>query len=258
MKINCNVIRDLLPLYEDGAVSEDTAQLVREHLEHCPACREELRKMRVPISLPPDEDEEAVKRFLEHRAELRRAQNKKLICVLVPLALVLVAVVLFCLWYTRPRSWTELAGSDEVDAIIGSLTEYNFHPSEDWETTPPWDFWRLDESDVDAEALGLILYTLKESSYRADLGNLRNYTPFPRTGLHGKGMDTIHLTLLTQQRSQYISFSLDSGGQVTIYTSLDSRDGIFAYQADEDLHQLLSGLIRQYGTLEPADDLNTP
>lgn len=250
MKNSCNVIRDLLPLYEDDALSEESAQLVREHLKNCAECREELRKMRVPISLPPDEDEEAVKRFLERRAELRRAQNKKLICILVPLALVLVAAVLFCFWYTRPRSWTELAGTGEVDAVIGGLTEYNFQPSEDWETNSPWDFWKLDETDVDAEVLGLILYTLKGSSYRADLGNLRNYTPFPRTTLNGKGMDTIHLTLLTQQRSQYVSFSLDSGGQATIYTSLDSGSGIFAYQADEDLHQLLAGLIRQYGSLE--------
>ena len=27
---NCDVIRDLLPLYEDGAVSEETAKLVAE------------------------------------------------------------------------------------------------------------------------------------------------------------------------------------------------------------------------------------
>ena len=27
---SCDIIRDLLPLYEDGAVSEETAKLVRE------------------------------------------------------------------------------------------------------------------------------------------------------------------------------------------------------------------------------------
>ena len=59
---NCDVIRDLLPLYEDNVVSEETAQMVREHLKDCPACREELRKMRTPISLPPDEDEEEIGR----------------------------------------------------------------------------------------------------------------------------------------------------------------------------------------------------
>ena len=32
-KINCNVIGDLLPLYVDGAVSEDTKKLVEENME---------------------------------------------------------------------------------------------------------------------------------------------------------------------------------------------------------------------------------
>ena len=46
-EVECGVIHDLLPLYEDGAASEETTQLVREHLKDCPVCREELRKMRV-------------------------------------------------------------------------------------------------------------------------------------------------------------------------------------------------------------------
>ena len=34
-KINCRVIRDILPLYVDGVVSEDTSALVEEHLTEC-------------------------------------------------------------------------------------------------------------------------------------------------------------------------------------------------------------------------------
>ena len=61
-EINCNIIRDLLPLYEDGAVSEDTAQLVREHLEGCPACREELRRLGAALPAEP-EGAEPLRRF---------------------------------------------------------------------------------------------------------------------------------------------------------------------------------------------------
>ena len=32
-KINCNVIQDILPLYIEDAVSEDTKELVEEHLQ---------------------------------------------------------------------------------------------------------------------------------------------------------------------------------------------------------------------------------
>ena len=44
MKVSCDVIRDLLPLYTDQAASADTVALVEEHLASCPACREELRR----------------------------------------------------------------------------------------------------------------------------------------------------------------------------------------------------------------------
>ena len=32
-KINCNVIQDILPLYIDDVVSDDTKELVEEHLQ---------------------------------------------------------------------------------------------------------------------------------------------------------------------------------------------------------------------------------
>jgi len=35
----CSCIRDLLPLYEDGSVSSETAEYVKTHLESCPSCR---------------------------------------------------------------------------------------------------------------------------------------------------------------------------------------------------------------------------
>ncbi|MBQ3501344.1 MAG: zf-HC2 domain-containing protein, partial [Oscillospiraceae bacterium] len=35
MRNECNIIRDILPLYAEKIVSEDTAAFVEEHLEHC-------------------------------------------------------------------------------------------------------------------------------------------------------------------------------------------------------------------------------
>lgn len=39
MKMNCKVIEDLLPLYLDKVCSEESKQLVEEHLSECEACR---------------------------------------------------------------------------------------------------------------------------------------------------------------------------------------------------------------------------
>ena len=43
-KISCNVIQDIMPLYVDEIVSEDTKKLVEEHLKECEDCRKEMEK----------------------------------------------------------------------------------------------------------------------------------------------------------------------------------------------------------------------
>ena len=45
MKISCDVIRDLLPLYIDDILSNDSKNLVDEHIEECESCNDELRKL---------------------------------------------------------------------------------------------------------------------------------------------------------------------------------------------------------------------
>lgn len=40
----CNIIKDILPLYAEDMVSEDTKALVEEHLAHCPVCKRKFRR----------------------------------------------------------------------------------------------------------------------------------------------------------------------------------------------------------------------
>ena len=49
--MDCNVIKDLIPLYIDGCCSEESAQLVREHITSCDACRKMFEEMQVPSDL---------------------------------------------------------------------------------------------------------------------------------------------------------------------------------------------------------------
>ena len=39
MKYPCDLIRDWLPLYQDGVCSEESRAAVEEHLRECPSCR---------------------------------------------------------------------------------------------------------------------------------------------------------------------------------------------------------------------------
>lgn len=45
MKNECSYVRDVLPLYLENMVSEETAKFVKEHLENCPECAKEFEDM---------------------------------------------------------------------------------------------------------------------------------------------------------------------------------------------------------------------
>lgn len=46
MRNECNIIRDILPLYIEDMVSADTVSFVEEHLNDCAVCRAELESMK--------------------------------------------------------------------------------------------------------------------------------------------------------------------------------------------------------------------
>ena len=45
MNCNCGIIDDLLPLYADGACSEESKAAIEAHLTSCEACRKKLERM---------------------------------------------------------------------------------------------------------------------------------------------------------------------------------------------------------------------
>ena len=52
MKIKCEVINDLLPLYVDDVLSKESRELVEEHISECENCRKTLENMSGKVSIP--------------------------------------------------------------------------------------------------------------------------------------------------------------------------------------------------------------
>jgi len=50
--IKCTIIQDVLPLYIDEVVSQDTKEMVDEHLQHCNICQQEYESMKQNLYLP--------------------------------------------------------------------------------------------------------------------------------------------------------------------------------------------------------------
>lgn len=63
MSKNCNMIKDLLPLYADDVCSEESRKAVEEHIKECSDCKNELEKLRKNVSVSPQKDAEVLKRI---------------------------------------------------------------------------------------------------------------------------------------------------------------------------------------------------
>ena len=73
MKITCDIIRDLLPLYAEDMVSEGSKQLVDEHLCGCDVCTKVLGELKKVEPLPVEIDPEPltkVKKMIVRRRTL--------------------------------------------------------------------------------------------------------------------------------------------------------------------------------------------
>lgn len=103
-KINCNVIKDLIPLYVDDVVSEETKELVDEHISSCESCRGEVESMGKTVVIPTQSDDVRIKRFK------RKLNKKKIITVcLSSVFTLLIGIVIFCYiaFWGFPMSYDE-------------------------------------------------------------------------------------------------------------------------------------------------------
>ncbi len=62
MNISCNIIKDLLPLYAEDMVSEDSKALVDDHLCSCDSCTKELAELKKAPKVPVEVETTSLKR----------------------------------------------------------------------------------------------------------------------------------------------------------------------------------------------------
>lgn len=98
MKLDCEVIRDLLPLYAEQMASPASTALVEEHLETCEACRAQLRQMQMPVPVQPEPQPDAPLKGIR-----KTLQKKSLRAVAAAVLAVLCAVALV-VWMGTARA----------------------------------------------------------------------------------------------------------------------------------------------------------
>lgn len=113
----CNVIRDLLPLYADEVCSEDSKEMIEEHLSTCQECKQELEDYCYNTGLPEVSADVAMKKF---KKKMNKNNLKKIVVsVIVCLAVIFSgAYVLFIPEFTVPYSEDLMTAKIPVDGGI--------------------------------------------------------------------------------------------------------------------------------------------
>ena len=94
-KINCEVIKDLIPLYIDEVLSEESCKLVQSHLAVCSDCKNYYEKMQnLDFNFTKGKTSEEINVIKKIR---RKITAKKLI--LICLTAIIVAAITFCGYY---------------------------------------------------------------------------------------------------------------------------------------------------------------
>lgn len=92
MKLPCELIEDLLPLYHDEVCSEKTKALVEEHLAHCKSCQSILHSIDYDI-VAPKQDSKSIAIMKNIKKEIRTKEAKSALLIL------LVFIIILSLYY---------------------------------------------------------------------------------------------------------------------------------------------------------------
>lgn len=92
MDISCDIIRDLLPLYAEDLVSEDSRKLVDEHLCTCDPCTKQLGILKKAAILPIEVETNSLKRVGE---TIRRRKVMTVATAILTVAALIITGVIF-------------------------------------------------------------------------------------------------------------------------------------------------------------------
>ena len=120
-KLSCDVICDLLPLYCDDIVSQDSRALVEGHLEGCPKCRELLKKMRTEYQVP-DTEEQSREAVVKGMASVWTQSVKRSFLKGVLVAALVCLVSFSAYWSLTRLILTDVAGA-QIEASVEQVTE---------------------------------------------------------------------------------------------------------------------------------------
>lgn len=169
MKISCDIIQDVLPLYAEDMVRPATKEMVEGHLRECEGCKAELEVLRKPQKLPVEVEVKSLKRVGE---SIRRRRILAVLAVFLFITTVLVGGALMLdatVYLTANEAVEEIFVTEDGvtirwdDRIIGTSGFVDKENPQNYEVTAwtnVYNYWfykgRVSYDELDAEVKALI------------------------------------------------------------------------------------------------------
>ncbi|WP_017471445.1 zf-HC2 domain-containing protein [Amphibacillus jilinensis] len=165
-EIKCTIIQDLLPLYIDEVVSQDTREMVEKHLQHCEKCQKAYETMKGKLYIPAENKAPIIKK-------INKKWRKKKVFIsmasIVTTAIILLGAFAYVFYYETVIPYSEALFKIEKQNDNQLTLHYSGESYAAVNETHPMTF----EIDGEKKNVSFIFYTktMAESPSR----NLFNY-----------------------------------------------------------------------------------
>ena len=239
MKIDCDIIKDLLPLYVEGLASEKSGSVVEEHLEECESCKKIYQEMRRPKPQVRYDREpaESFRKFVKkekRKLGIKTAVVTAAIILAVGAARVLMAggAFAFLMWDsaaaeifedTDVSHYSRYMGEDADEEYVRKwdMNESIF-PEKITEKMRVTDYKMVYYNPWDAQYLSYLVVEYGEEDYNAEVERLKKYASTEYIGFYGADGFAEGYTLLAMEADPYHGFvyALETEGRQIVYVEL--------------------------------------
>ncbi|HOO79196.1 MAG TPA: zf-HC2 domain-containing protein [Lachnospiraceae bacterium] len=202
MKIDCDIIRDLLPLYSEGMVSTKSTEMIEEHFTECEACQKQYQKMMIPAPVVTF-DTAPAKNFKKYVTKKKRRFGWKI--ALITAAAIISITALYFLIFGGAIGLlilSSVTADVEMDTDVSHYSQYIGEYARDEYINK----WEMDESIFpqsitdrmnvkdykmvyynpwDAQYLSYLSVTYEETDYTAEVNRLQSYPSSDYLGYYG-------------------------------------------------------------------------
>ncbi|QSB09560.1 zf-HC2 domain-containing protein [Lysinibacillus fusiformis] len=168
-EIKCTIIQDILPLYIDGVVSQDTKEMVDQHLQHCEKCQKEYETMKRNLYIPAENKAPIIQKIN------KKWRKKKVIISFASIfatAIILLGAYLLIFYYERVIPYSKELFKIEMQNDNQLVSHYYGKSYATFHGTHPSPF----EIDGEKKNVSFIFYTetIADSPSRSLTNNEKN------------------------------------------------------------------------------------